>query len=154
MAEIEYKGIKVGGSQWIIILPLLGSIIGGLWGGFQLYNRLLEAEAKLAQVDPVAILNQVERFKTSSELELKNLQDLTTLIKDDLAKDITEAVRLAREVETESADTQRTIRNDVYAMEREMQTRFKEMDTDVREMRKDLEERIRTILENPLNDVE
>jgi hypothetical protein len=28
------------------------------------------------------------------------------------------------------------------------------MDSDIREMRKDLEERIQTILENPLNDVE
>ena len=39
-------------------------------------------------------------------------------------------------------------------MEKEMQSRFKEMDSDIREMRKELEERIQTILENPLNDVE
>jgi hypothetical protein len=39
-------------------------------------------------------------------------------------------------------------------MEREMQSRFREMDADIRENKKDLEEKISTILENPLNDVE
>ena len=154
MAEVEYKGLKVGGSQWLIILPLLGTIVGGLWGGFQLYDRLLDAETKLSKLNPTQILNQVEMFKESSELELKNLQDLTTVIKDDLAQDITEAVRLARKVETDTASTQRQIRNDVYEMEREMQNRFREMDADIRKNKSDLEEKIETILENPLNDVE
>ena len=33
MAEIEYKGIKVGGSKMLRILPLIGDIMEGLWGG-------------------------------------------------------------------------------------------------------------------------
>ena len=39
-------------------------------------------------------------------------------------------------------------------MEKEMQKRFREMDADIRTNRKELEEKIQTILENPLNDVE
>ena len=154
MAEIEVAGVKASGSKLLLILPLVGTLIGGLWGGFELYNRLLIAEKKLANLNPVEITNQVKLFKESSELELKNLQDLTTVIKDDLAKDITEAVRLAREVESSSAETQRQIRTDVYDMEREMQKRFREMDQDIRDNKDDLEEKISTILENPLNDVE
>jgi|TARA_B100000470_G_C19486442_1_gene256759 hypothetical protein len=154
MAEIEVAGVKASGSKLLLILPLIGTLIGGLWGGFELYNRLLIAEKKLANLNPVEITNQVKLFKESSELELKNLQDLTTVIKDDLAKDITEAVRLARQVESSSAETQRQIRTDVYDMEREMQKRFREMDQDIRDNKDDLEEKISTILENPLNDVE
>jgi len=154
MAEIEVAGVKASGSKLLLILPLIGTLIGGLWGGFELYNRLLIAEKKLANLNPVEITNQVKLFKESSELELKNLQDLTTVIKDDLAKDITEAVRLARQVESSSAETQRQIRTDVYNMEREMQKRFREMDQDIRDNKDDLEEKISTILENPLNDVE
>ena len=41
MAEVEYKGIKIGGSKLLLVLPLVGTIIGGLWGGFELYNRYL-----------------------------------------------------------------------------------------------------------------
>jgi len=141
----------------LFILPLLGTLIGGLWGGFELYNRLLVAEEALAGLKPEAI-----------QAELVRLTELTEIIKTDLREDIntaredinvvrdetSEVMDLARATEKTSADTQREIRNDVYAMEREMNTRFKEMDRETRELRKDLEEKIMTILENPLNDTE
>jgi|TARA_B110000444_G_C18566115_1_gene467126 gas vesicle protein len=143
MAEIEYKGIKLGGSKLVILVPLLGTLIGGLWGGFELYNRLLIAEKKLAQVNPTQI-----------EAKMSELIAITDLIRDDLSGDIDLALKLARSVDKTSADTQREIRNDVYAMEKEMQGRFREMDKDIRDNKKELEEKIVTILENPLNDTE
>ena len=48
MAEVEYGGIKVGGSKALLIIPLLGTIIGGLLGGFEVYQRYLDMEAKIA----------------------------------------------------------------------------------------------------------
>ena len=138
------------GSKMLFILPLLGTLIGGLWGGFELYNRLLEAEDTLANLKPEAI-----------QKELVRLTELTEIIKTDLREDINVArdetqvaMDLARATEKTSADTQREIRNDVYAMERDMNNRFKEMDSETRELRKDLEDKIMTILENPLNDTE
>ena len=150
MAEVEYEGIKMSGSKMLFILPLLGTLIGGLWGGFELYSRLLEAEDTLANLKPEAI-----------QKELVRLTELTEIIKTDLREDINVArdetkvaMDLARATEKTSADTQREIRNDVYAMERDMNNRFKEMDSETRELRKDLEDKIMTILENPLNDTE
>ena len=143
MATVEYEGIKMSGSKLLIILPLLGTLIGGLWGGFELYSRLIDAEEKLENLQPEVI-----------EQEIVRLTELTEVIKDNLQGEITEASRLARNVESSSAKTQREVRDDVYQMEREMQERFKEQDKEMREMRKELEERIQTILENPLNDVE
>ena len=49
MAEVEYKGIKVGGSKLLLIIPLLGTIIGGLWGGFEIYQRYLSMEEKISK---------------------------------------------------------------------------------------------------------
>jgi hypothetical protein len=143
MAEIEYAGIKVGGGKWLVILPLIGTLVGGLWGGFELYNRLLLAEAKLAKINPITIIAEVEK-----------LQGITDVIREELATDIRVASKLARDVESSTAETQRQIRTDVYDMEREMQKRFREMEGDIRDNKKDLEDKIETILENPLNDVE
>ena len=150
MAEVEYEGIKMSGSKLFILIPLLGTLLGGLWGGFELYNRLLIAEETLANLEPEAI-----------QAELVRLTELTEIIKIDLREDInvardeTEvAMDLARATEKTWANTQREIRNDVYAMERDMNARFKEMDAETRELRKDLEDKIMTILENPLNDTE
>ena len=47
MAEVEYKGIKVGGSKLLLLLPLLGTIGGGLWGGFELWHRYQAMEIKI-----------------------------------------------------------------------------------------------------------
>ena len=38
MAEVEYGGIKVGGSKLLLIIPLIGTLGGGLWGGFEFYK--------------------------------------------------------------------------------------------------------------------
>ena len=143
MAEVEYKGIKVGGSKLLLILPLIGTLIGGLWGGFELYNRLLIAEQKLQALNPATIENEIVR-----------LTELTDVIKDNLQGEISDAADLARRVDATTAEPQRQIRNDVYEMEREMQKRFREMDADIRKNKDELEEKIQTILENPLNDVE
>ena len=150
MAEIEYKGIKVGGSKLLLILPLIGTLIGGLWGGFELYNRLLIAEKKLVALNPATI-----------EQEIVRLTELTDVIKENLQGEIDDAVEradkaenLARTIDGKTAETQREIRNDVYEMEREMQKRFREMEADIRNNKNELEEKIQTVLENPLNDVE
>ena len=143
MAEVEYKGIKIGGSKLLLVLPLLGTIIGGLWGGFELYNRLLIAEQKLNALNPATIENEIVR-----------LTELTDVIKDNLQGEISDASDLARRVDRTTAETQREIRNDVYEMEREMQKRFREMEQDIRDNKEELEEKIQTVLENPLNDVE
>jgi gas vesicle protein len=143
MAEIDVGGVKMSGSKMMFILPLLGTLIGGLWGGFELYSRLLEAEETLANLQPEAI-----------QAEMTRLTELTEIIKTDLRADINIAVDLARATDKTSADTQREIRNDVYAMEKEMQGRFREMDKDIRDNKRELEEKIVTILENPLNDTE
>ena len=150
MAQVEYQGIKVGGSKWLMILPLIGTLVGGLWGGFELYNRLVLAEAKLQKINPTAIMAEVDSLRSVSEV----IKDELRADIDEVKEDLDRVQDLVREVEDSTAETQREVRNDVYEMEATMQDRFREVDDDVREMRDELEDRIEQILENPLNDVE
>ena len=175
MAEVEYKGIKIGGGKLLLILPLLGTISGGLWGGFELYNRLLSAEAKLSSLQPAAITAEINRLETVYNIIREELvADIAGVASDidAVSRDIDESNRLSRSIESSTAETQREVRNDIYSIERSMQTQFQDMneelrgmrsalddeirtiDEGLREMRSDLEERIEQILENPLNDVE
>ena len=48
MAEIEYGGVKLGGSKMLLIVPLIGTIVGGLWGGFEVYQRYLDMESRIS----------------------------------------------------------------------------------------------------------
>ena len=47
MAEIEYKGIKIGGNKLLLILPLIGTLGGGLWAGFEFYKDYMNMRAKI-----------------------------------------------------------------------------------------------------------
>jgi len=49
MAEIEYGGVKLGGSKLLLIVPLLGTIIGGVYGGFEAYQKYLDMEARISE---------------------------------------------------------------------------------------------------------
>ena len=175
MTEVEYKGIKIGGGKLLLILPLLGTISGGLWGGFELYNRLLDAEAKLSALQPAAITAEINRLETVYDIIREELvADIAGVSNDieDVSRDIDESNRLSRSIESSTAETQREVRNDIYGIERAMQTQIQDMNAelrtmrsdlddeirsineDLREIRSDLEERIEQILANPLNDVE
>ena len=38
MAEVEIAGAKIKGGKMLLILPILGTLGGGLWGGFEFYK--------------------------------------------------------------------------------------------------------------------
>ena len=59
-----------------------------------------------------------------------------------------------RNIDESTNETQRDLRNDVYAMEETLNDRMREIDEQLRETRDDLEESIERILDNPLNDSE
>ena len=46
MAEVEYKGIKIGGNKLLLILPLIGTLGGGLWAGFEFYKDYMNMRSK------------------------------------------------------------------------------------------------------------
>ena len=45
--EIDVGGIKFRGGKIFLILTILSSFIGVLWGGFQIYQRYLTMEEKI-----------------------------------------------------------------------------------------------------------
>ena len=47
MAEIEYEGIKLGGSKLLLVIPLLGTIGGGLWAGFEFYKDYMDMKEQI-----------------------------------------------------------------------------------------------------------
>ena len=167
MAEIEIGEMKVSGSKALVLIPLLGTIIGGMWGGFELYQRLLDAEQAVTeyvapdmsginqqlavQEEMVAALkeDEVQQFKTVNTLLDSMQEDL-----DRVREDADEVDTFVRTIDESTNETQRDLRNDVYAMETSLNDRLRELDGELREMRDDLEEKIERILDNPLNDSE
>ena len=106
MAEIEYKGIKVGGSKLLLVVPLIGTIIGGLWGGFELFNRYQMMEKKidsyvapdLSGFDKKLALVQSELDMVLEEVTL--VADVAKELKNDLRGDVRRIEKIVEDVES------------------------------------------------------
>ena len=167
MAEVEIGEMKVSGGKALILIPLLGTILGGLWGGFELYQRLLDAEQAVTEyVAPdMGSINQqlaVQAETVTGLQEDVSIQfDTITTLLDNLQEDIDriredtdETDTFVRTIDETTNETQRDLRNDVYAMENTLNDRMREIDEQLRETRDELEGKIERILDNPLNDSE
>lgn len=167
MAEVEFGDVKVSGGKLLLIIPLLGSIAGALWGGFELYQRLLDAEEAVTNyVAPdMSGINQqlavqAETLTGLAEDVATQFNTLTILVDnlqadvDRIREDVDGVDAFVRDIDENTNETQRDLRNDVYAMETTLNDRMRELDGELREMREDLEEKIERILDNPLNDSE
>ena len=108
MAEIEYGGVKLGGSKLLLIVPLIGTLVGGLYGGFEAYQRYLSMEArinefvtpdlsdydkriaimenKFAVIDrSIALLkDEISSIKDTSEGQYLTIKDLKHSIREDI----------------------------------------------------------------------
>ena len=153
MAEIEYKGVKVGGSKLLLIIPLIGTLIGGLWGGFEVYQRYLLMEKKINSfVSP-----DLSGFDKRIELA----QQEVTMLKQEMAM-ILEEVQLVSNVAKELKDDlrldlrnmqkdNRHIESIVNAVEDSTKENHRELLDDIKKLEEDLELKIQKALSNPLN---
>ena len=67
-SEVEYKGIKFRGGKLLLIFPLLGTIGGAIWAGFEGYARWVAMEEQIASYiapDLSGFQKQLSDFDTS-----------------------------------------------------------------------------------------
>lgn len=166
-AQIEFAGMNLSGSKMLLLIPLLGSLGGALWGGFEVYQRLLDAEEAITSyVAPdmssieqqLAVQQtQMNEFKAAIDQQFVTTNQLLTEQRSQI-NGIQQTMRdqeaLVRGIDATTSTTQRELRNDVYEMEREMNTRMRELDVSLRTMREDMEKKMQEVLANPLNVVE
>ena len=90
MAEIEYAGVKIGGSKMLLILPLIGTLIGGLWGGFEFYKDYTDMKEQIqtyVSPDLTGIENRVAEF-AAEYLTIRQTMDQQVKIIEKLADDM------------------------------------------------------------------
>ena len=136
--ELEFAGVKIKGSKMLLIIPLLGSIIGALWGGFVFYKDYLDMEEQIQNYtapDLSGINTRIEVMESELDMvldEVTIVADVAKELKNDLRQDV-------RRIETIVEDVEQRVKEDA----RENQKEFKEL-------KNEIEERIQKALENPL----
>jgi len=168
MAEVEFRGIKVvGGSKLLLIIPLLGTVGGVLWGGFEFwkdYQNLQKTVKNYTAPDLsgfdkrlAVLLKQMVAVRES----VSESTDYTRDIKNNLKNDILRLEKQVDAAERRSKDAFKLVRestdkNDtkVRKMITDSSTRFDTQRTilrdEMRELGKRVDGKIKKALENPL----
>jgi len=160
MSEIKVGGIGISGNRWLVIIPLLGTILGGLWGGFELFNRYQTMEAKIEKyVAPD--LSSFDKRIAIIEGKLVEIQesvitarDYTRDIKIDLKNDLDYVTSLTEDSNKETKKLDRELRNDINQEVKDIKAQMKTIQSEIEESlektEKNINERVEKALENPL----
>ena len=160
MAEIEYAGVKVGGSKALLIIPLLGTIIGALWGGFEIYQRYLDMEAKIdSYIAPdltgieqeLAVIEEtLISVSESVELAREYTRTIKNDLKDDLARQETLMERLEDKVNSSQDEIDETIDTAEERFDARRDALYSDTDRKIKELEERLNARLQRALDNPL----
>ena len=95
MAELDVGGVKVKGGKGLGLLMAAATLIGALYGGFEVYKDYTDMKEKLANLDTGAIEAKNAVLETKLEEAIDYVQD----IKDDLRSDVIAVEKALGDVE-------------------------------------------------------
>ena len=140
MAEVEYKGIKVGGSKLLLIVPLLGTLIGGLWGGFEVYQRYLNMESKIAKFvspDLSHIDNHITMVHNELEViatEFNNLKEADDLMNQVVREQVNGIKDIVATLQTDVYDLKMELKEDMTLINSQLESQLDKQATELKDV--------------------
>ena len=160
MAEVEYGGIKVGGSKLLLIIPLLSMLGGGAWAGFELYNefRVLKATVMEYQPPDISGIEQniavIEETLISVSESVELAREYTRTIKNDLKDDLARQETLMERLEDKVNGSQDKINETIDVADERFDARrdalYSDTDRKIKELEERLNSKLQRALDNPL----
>ena len=160
MAEVEYGGVRVGGSKLLLIIPLLSMLGGGAWAGFEFYQRYLDMEAKIASfISPdLSGIEQniavIEETLISVSESVEQAKDYTRTIKNDLKDDLARQEALMERLEDKVNASQDEIDETIDIAGERFDARrdalYSDTDRKIKELEDRLGAKLQRALDNPL----
>ena len=155
--EIDIGGVKFKGGRVFLIITILSSFIGVLWGGFEAYQRYLDMEAKINSfVSPD--LSSFDKKQEILETEFNMLQSEISIILDevalvaDVAKELKNDLKAdVRRIETIVEDVEQRVKQDSRDNAKDLKETINSIKEDMADLEEKTDKKIRNALENPLS---
>ena len=153
--EVEYGGIKATGGKLFVILSLLGTIGGGLWGGFELFKRYEDMETKISEY----VAPDLSSFDKRIEVIMPTIKEKEESNKELFAAMKTETSAL-KELVVSAQETARDIRTDIKGDVGEVMDQISAIDKrsrddglETRQAMRNAENEIRSIVKSSGKDI-
>jgi len=160
MAEVEYGGLKVGGSKLLLVIPLLSMLGGGAWAGFELFNEFRILKATVMEYQPpditgieqdIAVLQEtLVSVSESVELAKDYTRTIKNDLKDDLARQETLMDRLENKVNASQDEIDKTIDVADERFDARRDALYSDTDRKIKELEERLNSKLQRALDNPL----
>ena len=146
MSEIEIGGATIRGGKLLLLIPLLGTLGGGLWGGFEFYKDYMDMKEAIQEYTAP----DLSGFDKRIDLMTKEMESVKTEV-NTIKNSVVEASDYTRDIKNDLKSDIRQMDKIVNQVERETKQAQREMDKDIREFRKEVDNKINKALTNPLS---
>ena len=146
MSEIEIGGATIRGGKLLLLIPLLGTLGGGLWGGFEFYKDYMDMKEAIQEYTAPDLSGFDKRIDLMTK-EMESVKTEVNIIKNS----VVEASDYTRDIKNDLKSDIRQMDKVVNQVERETKQAQREMDKDIREFRKEVDSKINKALTNPLS---
>ena len=160
MAEVEYGGVKVGGSKLLLIIPLISMLGGGAWAGFELFNEFRVLKATVMKYQPpditgieqdIAVIQEtLISVSESVELAKDYTRTIKNDLKDDLARQESLMDRLENKVNASQDEIDKTIDVAGERFDARRDALYSDTDRKIKELEDRLGAKLQRALDNPL----
>jgi signal transduction histidine kinase len=168
--EIDIGGIKFKGGRIFLILTILSSLVGVLWGGFEFYKDYLNMKEKIQSYsapDLSGFDKRLELVTQKSDVlqqeismiiqEVQLVSDVANELKNDLRQDVRRIERIVNDVEQMVKEDTRESGRELRDTSKDIQVRMEELSDRLQsamsELEEKIEKRIKLALENPLSQI-
>ena len=142
---ISVGGINFTPAKLMIAGGIVSSILGGLYGVFEVYKDYMDMKAAISEYvapDLSGInerLSVIEKQMEGTKASVMEATDYTNEIKNDLKRDIRRIEGIVENAERATKESARETMQDV-----------KDVRNDIKQLEKDVDEKIKQALDNPL----
>ena len=175
--EVEYGGIKATGGKLFIIMSLLGTLGGGLWGGFEFYKDYMDMKEQIttyvalketinAEIRTLgAVVTETEDTIRAEILAVQTLvsdaqataRDIRTDIKSTVNQQLDQIDAIDKRSRADGLETRQAMRNAekevrelILDTSRRWDDKLTKVDSQIEALESKIDKKITKALENPL----
>tara|TARA_A100001035_G_scaffold253205_1_gene226217 strand:+ start:551 stop:1006 length:456 start_codon:yes stop_codon:yes gene_type:complete len=148
MTEVEVGGVKFKGGKAFAIIMALGSMVGALYGGFEVYKDYMDMKEQIQEYvapDLSAIEEEIAVAKETIASQNTQIDAMKTLIESQET-----VLGQVRETINRVDGDQQTLFTDFRAVDKRLYELERDTGQELLEVRKSIREQIEEALANPL----
>ena len=160
MAEIEFAGIKFKGGKMVAVAMGLSTLVGGLYGGFEVYKDYMDMKEMIQQYVAPDLsgfqeqLSVIEQKMANTEDAVLQATDYARQIKNDLKDDVGRIEYVVDQLEDDMRESEKEVREMIDIADQRFDNKrdqlYRDTDREIEQLEERLGAKIQEALDNPL----